>query len=130
MTDALDEIIRQVTINTPERGLLLLRIRDEIRMTIDAHKILYDSSVTFGVRKQLQAEQGMGSLEEEIAKLEKEKKESENRVLELTNEVDVIEKRANERRALVEKKRKDEIDFLKYQGQHFDVFLKSVNSNK
>merc|ERR1719183_2976734 len=29
-----DELIRQVTINCAERGLLLLRVRDEIRMTI------------------------------------------------------------------------------------------------
>lgn len=29
-----DELIRQVTVNCAERGLLLLRIRDEIRMTI------------------------------------------------------------------------------------------------
>ena len=29
-----DEIIRQVTIAEPERGLLVLRVRDEIRMTI------------------------------------------------------------------------------------------------
>jgi dynein light intermediate chain len=35
-----DEIIRQVTLDGPERGLLLLRVRDEIRMTIDAYKIL------------------------------------------------------------------------------------------
>merc|ERR1719352_1481902 len=62
-----DELIRQVTINCPERGLLLLRVRDEIRMTIDAYKTLYESSVTFGVRKQLQAEQGMGEMEAMIA---------------------------------------------------------------
>lgn len=49
-----DELIRQVCIGSPERGLLLLRVRDEIRMTIDAYKTLYESSVTFGVRKQLQ----------------------------------------------------------------------------
>ncbi len=35
-----DELIRQVTLDGPERGLLLLRIRDELRMTIDAYKIL------------------------------------------------------------------------------------------
>ena len=39
----IDELIRQVTINGPERGLILLRVRDEIRMTLDAYKILYDS---------------------------------------------------------------------------------------
>merc|ERR1712159_798606 len=51
-----DELIRQLTLDGPERGLLLLRVRDEVRMTVDAYKVLYDSSVTFGVRKQLQAE--------------------------------------------------------------------------
>merc|ERR1711970_895147 len=65
-----DELIRQVTINCPERGLLLLRVRDEIRMTIDAYKTLYESSVTFGVRKQLQAEQGMSEMEEKITSLQ------------------------------------------------------------
>ena len=58
--------MRQVTINSPERGLLLLRVRDEIRMTVDAYKALYDSSVTFGTRKQLQAEQGIPEMETRI----------------------------------------------------------------
>merc|ERR1712070_70129 len=100
-----DELIRQVAINCPERGLLLLRVRDEIRMTIDAYKTLYESSVTFGVRKQLQAEQGMGEMEDRIKSLQDTKREAE-------------------RKALDEKKRKEEVDFLKYQGQHLDTFLK------
>merc|ERR1711968_326411 len=83
-----DELIRQVTLDGPERGLLLLRVRDEIRMTIDAYKTLYDSSVTFGVRKQLQAEQGMTELEQQIAVYEEQKKERENQVLELRNRVE------------------------------------------
>merc|ERR1719230_962089 len=110
-----DELIRQVTLDGPERGLLLLRVRDEIRMTIDAYKTLYDSSVTFGVRKQLQAEQGMTELETQIAVYEEQKKERENHVLELRNKVEVIEKRENEHKAPEDKKRKEEIDFLKYQ---------------
>ena len=32
-----DEIIRQITLHEPERGILLLRIRDEIKMTIAAY---------------------------------------------------------------------------------------------
>lgn len=62
----IDELIRQVTLDGAERGLLCLRVRDEIRMTIDAYKTLYDSSVTFGVKKQLQAEQGMSEMEEHV----------------------------------------------------------------
>jgi hypothetical protein len=34
-----DEIIREVTINCAERGLLLLRVRDEMRMTIAAYQV-------------------------------------------------------------------------------------------
>merc|ERR1719261_2372338 len=76
-----DELIRQVTLDGPERGLLTLRVRDEIRMTIDAYKTLYASSVTFGVRKQLQAEQGMSEMEETISKLEGECRNLDNQVL-------------------------------------------------
>jgi len=49
-----DELIRQVTVNCAERGLLLLRIRDEIRMTLLAYQTLYQSSIAFGMRKALQ----------------------------------------------------------------------------
>ena len=64
-----DEIIRQVTLNEPERGLLLLRVRDEIKMTIAAYQTLYQSSVTFAMRKQLQAEHGKADLERKIEEL-------------------------------------------------------------
>jgi dynein light intermediate chain len=57
-----DELIRQVTIESPERGLLLMRVRDEVRMTISAYQTLYQSSITFGMRKTLQAEQGNSEL--------------------------------------------------------------------
>jgi len=33
-SQAFDELIRQVTINTAERGFLLVRVRDEVKMTI------------------------------------------------------------------------------------------------
>jgi hypothetical protein len=45
-----DELIRQVTLESPERGLLLLRVRDEIRMTLDAYKTLYDSRYDTGTQ--------------------------------------------------------------------------------
>ena len=34
-----DELIREVTINCAERGLLLLRVRDEMRMTSAAYQV-------------------------------------------------------------------------------------------
>lgn len=53
-----DELIRQVTINCAERGLLLYRVRDEIRETLDAYQRLYTSACAYGVRKALMV--GMG----------------------------------------------------------------------
>ena len=64
-----DELIRQVTINCAERGLLLLRVRDEIRMTIAAYQTLYESSVAFGMRKALQSEQGKSDMERKVNEL-------------------------------------------------------------
>lgn len=52
-----------MTINCAERGLLLLRVRDEIRMTIAAYQTLYESSIAFGMRKALQSEQGKADME-------------------------------------------------------------------
>ncbi|XP_038016825.1 axonemal dynein light intermediate polypeptide 1 isoform X4 [Motacilla alba alba] len=58
-----DELIRQSTVSCAERGLLLLRVRDELQLTLAAYQALYESSVAFGVRKALQAEQGKAHLE-------------------------------------------------------------------
>lgn len=88
-----DELIRQVTLDSPERGLLLLRVRDEIRLTLDAYRTLYDSSVTFGIRKQMQAELGMPELETEIGELSERKRTLEAQVLALRNKIEVVERR-------------------------------------
>ena len=121
-----DEIIRQVTLNEPERGLLLLRVRDEIKMTIAAYQTLYQSSVTFAMRKQLQAEHGKAGLEKNIEDLETKKTKLENKVIELKSKIEAIEKRNRERRDVEVKKRDQEIEFLKYQESHLSKFLKSI----
>ncbi len=50
-----------------------MQVRDELKMTIAAYQTLYKSSVTFGMRKQIQAEQGKAELEHTITELEKKK---------------------------------------------------------
>ena len=49
---------------------------------------------------------------------------------ELRNKVEIVEKRATERRQLDDKKQKEEISFLKYQGQNLDQFLRSITGAK
>ena len=52
-----DELIREITIQCAERGYLLVKVRDEIKMIIQSYQTLYESSIAFGMRKALQAEQ-------------------------------------------------------------------------
>ncbi|KER20795.1 axonemal dynein light intermediate polypeptide 1 family protein [Opisthorchis viverrini] len=125
-----DELIRQVTINCAERGLLLLRVRDEIRMTIAAYQTLYESSVAFGMRKALQAEQGRADMERMIADLEQEKRDLERQVHELKTKCEHIEKRAAEQRQLEEKKHQEEIQFLKRNNQQLKAQLDGIMNPK
>lgn len=125
-TQAFDEMLREVTIDLPERGLLLLRIRDEARMTRAAYEALYDGSITFSVRKQLQAEQGIAELESEVAALADRKKDLESQVNALRSKIDVIERKQLEKRQMDDKRRAEELVYLKHNAKHLDMFLKSL----
>ena len=93
-----DELIRQVTVNCAERGLLVLRVRDEIRMTIAAYQTLYESSIAFGMRKALMAEQRKAEMETQIKSLESETSDLEKQVQELNTRCSAIEQRESEQR--------------------------------
>jgi dynein light intermediate chain len=107
-----DELIRQVTINCAERGLLLLRVRDEIRMTVATYQTLYESSIAFGMRKALMAEQRKAELEARIKHMRSEKKELEGQVSELKAKCEEIERTSRERKEEEERKHTEEKEFL------------------
>ena len=107
-----DELIRQVTINCAERGLLLLRVRDEIRMTIASYQTLYESSIAFGMRKALQSEQNKVEMLNRIKLLENEKREYEKILSEWKVKCEVMEKKDQERRGEEMNKHKEEVEFL------------------
>lgn len=50
-SECFDELIRQVTLDEPTRGMLLFRVREDIRKTNESYQTLYQSSVTFAMRK-------------------------------------------------------------------------------
>jgi dynein light intermediate chain len=72
-----------VTINCAERGFLLVRVRDEIKMTVQAYQTLYESSVAYGMRKALQAEQRKAEMLIKINQLAATCDDLEQEVLEL-----------------------------------------------
>jgi dynein light intermediate chain len=51
--ECFDELIRQVTINCLERGILLMRTKKEIEMTINSYQTLYESAIAYGIRTSL-----------------------------------------------------------------------------
>ncbi|KPI97483.1 Putative inner dynein arm light chain, axonemal [Papilio xuthus] len=112
-TQCFDELIRQVTINCGERGLLLLRVRDEARITMEAYQTLYCSSIAFGMRKALQSEQGKSDLLDQVAKLESERSSLEKLCAELKQKTEQLERRAAELRAAEEKRHQEELLALK-----------------
>ncbi|XP_053481187.1 axonemal dynein light intermediate polypeptide 1-like [Ictalurus furcatus] len=129
-TQCFDELIRQVTINCAERGVLLLRVRDETRMTIAAYQTLYESSVALGMKKALQAEQQKKGTEKKIAELENEKRELERQLNEQKAKCEEIERRENDRRQVEEKKRTDKIQLLNRTNQQLKAQLNAIIAPK
>jgi dynein light intermediate chain len=107
-----DELIRQITINCAERGLLLLRVRDEIRMTIAAYQTLYESSIAFGMRKALMAEYRKTELEGKVKQLEAEREDLTKQVADLTERCEDIAKKEVERRTVDESKHGEDVEKL------------------
>lgn len=107
-----DELIRQITINCAERGLLLLRVRDEIRMSVASLQTLYDSCIAFGMRKALQAEQTKAETQRKIKGLEGDCRELQRAVVELQQKIEATERKEAERAAEAAAKHKEETEFM------------------
>lgn len=125
-----DELIRQVTINCAERGLLLLRVRDEFRMTLEACEALYESSVAFGVRKKLKAKQNKLYIETEIKKIKNEIEDLKQQIAELTSKCEMTEQNTREQNEEVEQKFTEEIQILKRSNQQLKTKLEEIITSR
>jgi dynein light intermediate chain len=123
-----DELIRQITINCAERGLLLLRVRDEIRMTIASYQTLYESSIAFGMRKALMAEYKKTELEGKVKQLEAEREDLTKQVADLTQRCEDIATKEVERRAADEAKHSEDVEKLKGVNLQLKTNLESMLS--
>ena len=122
-----DEIIRQVTIDNPDRGLLLLKVRDEIKMSIASYQILYESAILYGIRKQLQAEDAREQLKKELEEKEKKNIELTNKKIELENKLKTLKKHFGERKEIEANKREKDITFLNQQKESLEKILKNIS---
>lgn len=123
-----DELIRQVTINCAERGLLLLRVRDEIRVTIACYQTLYESSIAFGMRTSLQAEQSKVENNAKIKLLETEQKDLEKQVIETKNKIIEKQQREADERQQRQKEHKARVDELRKKNANLKAELSELLS--
>ena len=82
--ECFDELIRQVTINCLERGILLMRIKKELIMTVETYQNLYESALAYGIRVLLLAE-------DDKLKLNREIEEDDNEIVQLENDIQELE---------------------------------------
>ena len=68
--ECFDELIRQVTINCLQRGILLMRIKKEVEMTINSYQSLYESAIAYGIRTALISEEVKSKTEDQIRRVE------------------------------------------------------------
>jgi len=71
--DCFDDMIFELANVDSEQGALLSRIRDELNMTSDCYKKLYESSVSFGLNKAIAARHQNEKLHAKIDEKLKEK---------------------------------------------------------
>ena len=99
--ECFDELIRQITLNCLERGILLTRIKKELNMTMNSYQSLYESSIAYGIRTLLLAEEEKKQLNDEIESIEK---ECEN----LESEISEIDAKLKEHKENDDKMRKEQ----------------------
>lgn len=68
--ECFDELIRQVTINCLQRGILLIRVKKEVEMTVNSYQSLYESAIAYGIRTALISEEIKNKTEDQIRRVE------------------------------------------------------------
>lgn len=121
-----DELIRQITINCAERGLLLLRVRDEMRMTISAYESLYESSIAYGIRKALVAEQRRTDLTAKLKDLNENKKDLQNQIDTMKANIENTIKRSEEKRGSDESAHAEEKDRIEKTNANLKTSLEAL----
>ena len=122
-----DEIIRQATIECPERGLLLMRVRDEMRMTIAAYQTMFKSASDYSVKKQIDAERGKTESEANIKSLSDKNAKLSQRRADLAAKKRAIETRIRESREYDKGKKAEELKYLDDQLSNLRLFFSNMN---
>ncbi|GET91862.1 33 kDa inner dynein arm light chain, axonemal, putative [Leishmania tarentolae] len=122
--DLFSELVRQVTVEEPARGLLLARVREEAEHALQVHTALLREGQQFVAGKLLQDKQDALVLKERIAALYKDKVALEVQKHELLETIRELEQRLESERQLRLKQQQDEVKYLRHANQQLSLRLK------
>ena len=123
-SECFDELIRQITLNCLERGILLTRIKKELNMTVNSYQSLYESSIAYGIRTLLLAEEEKKKLGDEISKIEKECEDLEVEIQEIDFKIKEHKENDDKNRKEAKLRHIEEIEENRQKGKKIKEMLR------
>ena len=97
-------------------------------MRISAYETLYESSIAYGIRKALMAEQKKMEYEQKIGELKSSKNDLEEQVENLKRTIDATLSRAAEKREAEDKAHRDEVERIHKTNEQLKTTLEALLS--
>nr|CCC93334.1 unnamed protein product [Trypanosoma congolense IL3000] len=110
------EVIRQVTVECWERGLVLLKIHAERVAAQTAHRELFESRVGYAFRLALKGEKDTSRVQQDLEKLRKRLEELAEEEKTLRQQCDEVSAQGEEQMLIVGKQHSDEVAAVKKEG--------------
>jgi len=127
-SQSFDELLRQVALESPERGLMLLRVRDQLRMSIACYQTLFHNSTTFGTRRAVLAEKSLAPYEKKVKELSQKKEKLQSQVYDLKDKLKVVEEYETEESENQRRQQQVEKSFLEEQIAQLRSFLRTTGA--
>lgn len=122
-----DELIRQTAIDRPERGALLLDIRNHFQRTLLAYNKLLDSGIEYGCRKTLELECTISDVQNQYKKVKDEAEVAEKQVQMLEEEIAKRKQLAKEKTEEDKSRHTKKMIFLQKTNQQLKDRLRKKN---
>lgn len=123
--ECFDELIRQVTINCLERGILMMRIKKESEMSIKAYQNLYQSAIAYGIRSWLIVEEEKRKMTEQINQHEDDCETLTAQIEKLEHDISDLIKNDDEQREISEH---DHAKFVKDTSEKINAIKEDIRN--
>jgi len=121
-SQCMDEIIRQEILECPERGVVVLRLRNELSMTMGVYQALIHAAECYASGKFVMFESS-SSLSDKLAQLSKDKMDLVAKQRELQIRNDSLDRKTIENSEIRQKKHDEEMHFLNTLNNQLKIAL-------